>query len=191
MSDTPIADQAAVAHIAGQHAPDPQPGTALAMPQLADIQRIMGTRIIPVVDWANALIEADLYDADTEEDTAFGLVKAIMLAESSEEVFARMDMRTAKEMLGEEPGARSNALEIYGAFPLKSTYEAGASCFAVVHCRDLAEGVQFSFSTGARAVQAAVLAHMVRGWCPFKATLTRRRRQTQKGFYPLNLERAI
>lgn len=191
MSDTPIADQVVAD---GQIVPGPRAapaGTELAPLTPAELQSILGARVIPVREWALALVDAEQFEEDPSEDAAFGVVKAIMLANSSEAVFAAMDMRTGDDLIGKEPGARSNVLEIYGAFPMVSRFEEGASCFSIVRAKDLAEGVEFSFSTGARAVQAAVLAHMVQGWTPFKAVLTRRSRPTQKGFYPLNLDRGI
>lgn len=168
-----------------------QAGTALAIPTEAELDQILGSRQIPMKQWIAALVAEEQFEETDEEDRALGMLRAIMLAESSEAVFAAMNVVSVKDLLGPDPGASSNVFEISGAQPLRSSYDEGPSAFALIHAYDLAEGYPVTLSTGARSVQAAVIAHMIRGWMPFKAKFSRKRRPTEAGYYPLNLERGI
>lgn len=163
----------------------------LAVPTADQILALLGDTVLPVIPWAQALAEQSEFEETDEEDPSLAVVKSIMLADSSDEVFAAMNVLSVKELVGEEPGGRSNVFTIQGATPLKSTYEEGASCFAVIRAFDKAEGVPVTLSCGGRAVQAALLAHIVRGWLPVDVVFTRRRKATRRGFYPLNMERGI
>jgi hypothetical protein len=191
MTDLPIETQAAQAVGMAPNGQAARPGTELAPLTPAELREILGTRVIPIREWVQALNDVAEFQESDQEDKSLSVVKAIMLATTSEEIFAAMDMRTAKELTGDQPGGRSNVLEIFGAWPMKSTFEDGASCFAVISAHDLATDERFTFSCGARAVQTAVMMHMVIGACPFKAVVTKRSRPTEAGFYPLNLERGI
>lgn len=167
------------------------PGTALAIPSRAEMAEILGTRATDFKGWVRALSDLADFVEEDKEDRGLSIVKAILTAETSEAVFAAMNLQSANDLCGTEPGGRSSVLEFTGATPLESKYEQGPSCFAIFYARDLAEGRDLSFSCGARAVQAAVIAHMVRGWMPFKASLVRRSKPTEAGFYPLNLESGV
>lgn len=164
---------------------------ALAIPTEAELDQILGSRQIPVKQWIAALVAEEQFEETDQEDRALGMIRSILLAESSEAVFAAMNVVSVKDLIGPDPGAQSNVFEIHGAQPLKSSYDEGPSAFALIHAYDLAEQVPVTLSTGARSVQAAVIAHMIRGWMPFKARFTRKKRPTEAGYYPLNLERGI
>lgn len=168
-----------------------QPGTDLALPTPGELAEILGSQQLPMRQWVSALVDAERFEETDEEDASLGMVRSILLATSSEEVFAAMNVVSVKDLLGTEPGAQSNVFEIRAAQPLKSTFEEGASAFAIITAFDLAEGQPVTLSTGARAVQSAIVAHMVHGWMPFKAKFTRKRKPTRSGYYPTNLERGI
>lgn len=186
----PIADEAAAA-VDAQRAAQTAPGTAVALPTEAELVQMLGVHTIPVRQWAAALMEQDAYEEDDQEDAGLSIVRAILLASTSEEIFAAMNTLSVKELLGEDPGSRSQVFEIHSASPLKSTYEEGPSCFAVIRAYDLAEKRWVTMSCGARAVQAAILAHMIRGLLPMRAVFVKRRKPTRKGYYPVNLESGI
>lgn len=168
-----------------------QPGTDLALPTPGELAEILGSRQLPMRQWVAALVEAEQFEEGDEEDASLGMVRSILLAASSDEVFAAMNVVSVKDLIGDQPGAQSNVFEIRGAQPLKSTFEEGASAFAIITAFDMAEQLPVTLSTGARSVQAAIIAHQVRGWMPFKARFTRKRKPTRSGYYPLNLERGI
>jgi hypothetical protein len=128
----------------------------------------------------------EMPDSDPEE-MALGMLASIMLAETSGEALAALDLARAKELCGGEPGGRSPVLEINGARALKSEYEEGAACYCIISATRLDTGDKIRFTTGARAVQMVVAKHMYEGWLPFKAALEIRRERTRNGFYPLNL----
>ena len=102
-----------------------------------------------------------------------------------------MQALSVKDLLGDDPGARTSVFEIRGATPLASSFEEGVSCFAIIDAWNLAEKTPVTLSCGARAVQAAILAHIIHGWLPMRAVFTRRRKPTRKGFYPVNLESGV
>lgn len=160
----------------------------LAVPDLAEIQKILGAQAIPYREWAMAIARGEEFPTEAEEDPGFSIVAAILTAKTSAEVFAAMDLKRTEDILDSGPGARTKVMEISGATPLASTYEEGPGAFCVVKARWLDGGEQFTFSIGARAVQAAIMAHMANGWLPFTCILVRRRTQTRAGYYPLNLE---
>jgi len=139
--------------------------------------------------WAEALFDvAEFPDSDPEEDSN-ALLASILLAETSGQALAAMNTRSARDDLcGGEPGGHSPLLVFYGARALRSTFEEGASCYMLADCEIKATGERIKVTTGARAVQAVVLAHMARGWMPFEAVLTIKAQKTRRGFYPLNLE---
>jgi hypothetical protein len=163
-------------------------GAALAIPDAAQIAMLLDAKALPVVQWAGALLQRTEYEEDAGSDPGLDIVAAILGAETSVEVLAATSMRTVNDFIGTEPGAHSPLLRIHGAKPLASTFEEGPSCFAVIDCEIVAGGERFKLTCGARAVQAAILAHVYRGWLPFECILTRRLKPTRKGFYPLNLE---
>jgi hypothetical protein len=138
-------------------------------------------------EWAEALFSVSEFPESDPDDATNAMLAAILMAETSEEVLASMELNRAKEMCGDEPGGHSPLLTIYGARPVKSEYEDGANCYIIVDARYKVDGRSARFTTGARAVQAAILAHVVRGWLPFDAMLEIRRERTRKGYYPLNL----
>lgn len=167
------------------------PGTELAIPDRDQILAVLGTRQVDYTAWAKALITGDPLEEDATDDAGLSIVRAILLAETSGQALAAVNMVTTDELIGTEPGARSNVLEIYSARPLASTYEDGAGSFCVIDARDLAEGRDLTFSCGALAVQTVLLACQMNGWMPLKCRLTRRAKPTRRGYYPLNLEGGI
>lgn len=190
MTDTPIADAAEAAIAEGAIVPAGT-GSQLATVTPQMLPALLGDQVIPMDRWLKALMETEAFEETDEEDASLSIVRAILLATSSEAVFASMNVQSVKELLGNDPGARSNVFEIRSATPMASTYEEGVSCFAVISAVDLAEQQEVTLSCGARAVQAAIAAHMIHGWVPFRAVFTRRRKPTRHGFYPINLESGI
>lgn len=190
-TDTPIADQASKA-TQGRGLSGPATGGGeLAVPTSAELATLLGAHIIPVRQWIAALVDAEQFEESDEEDASLSIVRAILLAETSEQVFGAMNVQSVKELLGDQPGAASNVFEIRGAIPLKSTFAEGPSAFSVIYARDLAETTDVTLSCGGRAVQAAIVAHLIHGWLPMKARFVRRRKPTRSGFYPINLEAGI
>ena len=192
MSQNPI-EQATIAATreAATGAMAAAPGTELEVINPAELPALLGVTTIPIRAWIGALVEAEQFEEADEEDAQLSMVRAILLAETPAQMFASMTVLSVKDLLGDDPGARSNVFEIYGATPLKSTFAEGASCFAIIRARDLAEGVDVTLSCGARSVQAAIVGHMIHGWLPAKAVFTRKRKPTRSGFYPVNLESGI
>lgn len=190
---TQIEHEAAAAAAAREaaNAAAPAPGAELAIPDRAEIAKLLGARVIPVREWIGALTEQERFEETDSEDAALGIVRQILLAESPGQVFSAMQALSVKELLGEDPGARSSVFEIRGATPLASSFEEGVSCFAIIDAINLAEREHVTLSCGARAVQAAILAHMINGWMPMRAVFTRRRKPTRRGFYPVNLESGV
>lgn len=163
------------------------PGT-VAVPDAQTIEQLLEGRTMPVVQWAAALMDRAAYEDTADSNPTLDIVAAILGAETSAEALAATSMRTVEDLIGTEPGAHSPLLRIHGAKPLASTYTEGPSCFAVVDVEIPSSGERFKLTCGGRAVQAAILAHVYRGWLPFDAILTRRLKKTRAGFYPLNLE---
>ena len=161
---------------------------ALAVPDDRQIMALLESRALPVVAWAQALLQNTEFDEAADSNPELDMVAAILAAESSQSALAVTSMRTALDLLGDKPGAHSGLLRIHGATPLRSTFDDGPPCFAVVSVEDVASGEQYKLTIGARSVQAVILAHTVRGWLPFDCILTRRLKATRAGFYPLNLE---
>lgn len=192
MSEQPIEEQARkAAKTAPPAPPAPPPGTALALPDRAEIDKLLGAHVIPVREWVAALVEQEAFEETDAEDAALSIVRAILTADSPEAVFGAMQCISVKDLLGDDPGARSSVYQINGARPLASTFEEGPSCFCVIDAINLAEREHVTLSCGARAVQAAILAHMIHGWLPMRAVFTRRRKPTRRGFYPVNLESGV
>lgn len=161
---------------------------AVAVIDDGTIEQLLEGRQLPVMQWAAALMERADYEEDAAANAGLDIIAAILGAQTSAEALAATTMRSVEELIGPDPGAHSPVLEITGATPLKSTFDDGPSCFAVISCTIVETGEQFKLTCGARAVQAAILAHVYRGWLPFRCILTRRLKPTRKGFYPLNLE---
>lgn len=138
-------------------------------------------------EWAEALFDVrEFPDADPDEQST-ALLASILLAQSSEEALAAMQLDRAKELCGGEPGGHSPLLVIHGARPIKSEYDEGPSCYVIVDYTRKADGKRGRFTTGAKAVQAVILAHVGRGWMPFECILEIRGQKTRRGYYPLNM----
>ena len=165
-----------------------EPGTELALMSTAELEAIVGTRTVPVREWAESLVTDTDFPDDDPDEMALGILAGILLAQSSEEALAVTNLQRAKELCGNMPGGHSPLLEITAAMPFKSTYEQGAPCYAMVSATVVSTGEKFKFTTGARAVQAVIIAHLVHGWMPFRCLITMRATPTQRGYYPLNLE---
>ena len=157
----------------------------------AAVDQLLAPYVISLDDWLRGILTTDEYPEEDPNDATRAMIAQILLAQSSEEALAGFDLDRAKEMCGGEPGGRSNVLEIRGARPIRSEYEQGAACYVIVDAFDLAEQQPVKFTTGARGVQAVILAHMANEWMPFKACLEIRRERTRAGFYPLNLVAGI
>lgn len=166
----------------------PDSGAQLAPVSAGEIEQLLQARALPVLQWAQALLNKSEYEEDADTDPALEIVAAILGGTTSAEILAATNMKTAEDLIGTEPGGHSPLLEITDARPLKSTFTAGPSCFCVIGATIVATGEQFKFTCGARGVQAAILAHVYRDLMPFQAILVRRLKPTRAGFYPLNLE---
>jgi hypothetical protein len=182
---------AAVAARTTQDTPAPPegagPGSAVALPVRAVIDRLLDQHTTSVEEWAISLLtDADMESSDPE-DATLNILAQILTARSSAEVLASLELTRAKDMCGGEPGGHSPLLEIRGVRPMASTFEDGAKCYVIVSAIYVHNGETVSFTTGAKAVQAAILAHVANGWMPFQALLEIRRKPTAAGFYPLNL----
>ncbi len=165
-----------------------RPGTAVAVLTDEELAEILQPHALDLRGWVTALMTDSDFEEDTEVDPAYAMMASILSAETSEEVFAAMDVKKAKEMCGGEPGGHSPRLLITDARPLQSTFQEGPSCFVIVSATYKADGTKVKFTTGARAVQAAIIKHMHAGWMPIDCVMTIRKTPTRAGFYPLNLE---
>jgi hypothetical protein len=171
-----------------QPAPAGQPGTELAVFGPRDLENLLGVQVIDIRSWAESLVHGAEFPESDPDDATDTMLTGILMASSSQEAFAAMQLQRAKEMCGGEPGGRSNAQEVRGVLPFKSTFEQGAPCYIVVSSFDLAESRSIRWTTGAKAVQTVILTHYVRGWWPFRMQLAIRGERTKRGFYPLNAE---
>ena len=187
-AESPLERAAREAVIAAPPAAGAAPGTGLALMSTAELEAIVGTRTVPVREWAESLVTDTEFPDDDPDEMALGILAGILLATSSEEALAVTNLQRAKELCGNIPGGHSPLLEITAAMPFKSTYEQGAPCYAMVSAIVVSTGEKFKFTTGARAVQAVIIAHLVHGWMPFRCLITMRATPTQRGYYPLNLE---
>lgn len=204
MSDTsagydPVADPADGGHTADAYATagpggdtregNATPGTALAVPfTQAELDTMLAPWTVDFRAWLTTLLTGTEFPESDAEESAMGMLAQILTAGDVDEMFAAMQMERAKEMCGGEPGGRSFVMDITGARPLKSTFEEGPGTFAIISAVEVASGRKFQFTTGARAVQAAVAMAMHKGWLPLRCVLVIRSRATARGFYPLNLE---
>lgn len=164
------------------------PGRAVDRVAPGELAALLQGSAMPFLSWASALLTNTEFGEDTGADNSYGIIAAILSAESSEEAMKVADMTPVEELCPKTPGAHSPLLRITGATPLKSTFDEGPPCFCVVHAEIVATGEQITTSIGARAVQAVILKHIHAGWMPFEAVLTRRLKPTRAGFYPMNLE---
>lgn len=143
---------------------------------------------IDLRQWVEALFAVTEFEEADPDTTSMAMLAQILGAQSSEEALSSLELSRAKEMCGDEPGGHSPLLIIHGARPMRSEYEEGANCYVIVDATIKHNGERARFTTGAKAVQAVILAHMANNWMPFEAILTIRREKTRRGFYPLGLE---
>jgi hypothetical protein len=169
---------------AGQGRP---PGQELATFNRADLEQLLAPYTVDLRTWAYALMRNDEFPEQDAEAMTLGILANILMAETSEQALKALDVQRAREMCGNEPGGRSDALEVYSARPLKSDFNEGAACYVIVDAVILKTGERIKFTTGARAVQTVVLKHCLEGWLPFKCALEIRRERTRAGYHPLNM----
>jgi hypothetical protein len=174
---------------AGQQAA--QPGTQLATFTRADLEVLLAPYTVDLKTWAYALMRNDEFPEQDAEAMTLGILANILMAETSEAALKALDVQRAREMCGNEPGGRSDVLEVYGARPLKSDFSEGAACYVIVDALHLKTGERLKFTTGARAVQTVVLKHCLEGWLPFRCALEIRRERTRAGYHPLNMVAGI
>jgi hypothetical protein len=165
-----------------------RPAAQLAVPLSSRIEALLQPYTISLDEWAEALFDVREFPDQDPDESTMGMLAQILTAGSSEEILASMELNRAREMCGDEPGGHSPLLTIHGARPMRSEYEDGPSCYVIVDAIRKADGKGARFTTGSRAIQAAILAHAARGWLPFDAILTIRAQKTRRGFYPMNLE---
>lgn len=163
-------------------------GRGALTPFAQSIEQLLQPYTISLSEWAEALFGAREFAEVDPDETSLAMLAQILTATSSEEALASMELDRAKAMCGDEPGGHSPVLTIFGARPMRSEYEEGPNCYVIVDAVRKADGKPARFTTGARAVQAAILAHVANGWVPFDAILSIRSQRTRRGFYPLNLE---
>src|SRR5215469_7054581 len=164
-----------------------RPGTAVALRFDEEIERILTPYTITAIEWARLLFKVTEFPEQDPDDITNSMLASILMADSSEEVLSALSLDRAKELAGDEPGGHSPLLVIHGARPMKSDYDEGPPCYCIVDATVKATGKRIRFTTGAKAVQAAILAHVGHGWMPFEAILEIRRERTRRGYYPLNL----
>jgi hypothetical protein len=166
-----------------------RPGGALAIPGVDPdvVEALLAPHTLNLEQWLRGILSDDEYPDSDPDEMALGMLASILTARSSEEALTSLQLERARDLCGGQPGGRSPVLEIRTARPMKSSYEDGAACYVIVDAFALADGEPVRFTTGARAVQAVLLAHIANGWMPFKACLEIRSQATQRGFYPLNL----
>lgn len=153
-----------------------------------ELEALLAPATMDYSTWLRSLLTDDRLEESDPDEAGIGILASILLAESSEQVLAAMDLKRAKALCGGEPGGHSPLLEITGARGMVSSFEEGAPAYAIVQAIVVETGERIQFTTGARAVQAAILKHIGEGWMPFRAILTIRRMPTRRGYYPLNLE---
>jgi len=157
----------------------------------AEVDALIAPFSIDLGTWIKALMSAEEFPEQDPESIALGMLAQVLLAETSEEALASMELDRAKLLCGDTPGGRSPALLITGARPMRSDYEEGATCYAIISAVKIAEGEKIQFTTGSKAVQTVIAKHLWEGWMPFKAALEIRRERTKRGYYPLNLVAGI
>lgn len=192
---TPIGDAAAEA-ISGQLATVGDDGaivpTYVYKPADTPMTRIIGDLLEPFTinldEWARALFDAGEFTEADPDEMSLAMLAQILSAQTSEEALSSLEMDRAKKLAGDEPGGHSPLLIIRSARPMKSSFEEGARCYVIVDAVRVVDNMPVRFTTGAKTVQAVILAHMANGWMPFRAVLTIRRTATRRGFYPLGLE---
>lgn len=187
MSDTPIGDQ-----VGASSSPfvTPHPAAQVATIErfsVAELDELLTPHTVSPVQWIRYLMATEEPPESDPDEMALGMMAQILLASTSEEALAALDLQRAKTMCGGEPGGRSPVLEIRGARALKSDYEDGAAVYCIVQAVQLDTGERIQFTTGARAVQMVIAKHLYEGWIPFRGALEIRREKTRRGFYPLNL----
>lgn len=173
--------------LTGEIVPRYKPGE-LTQPIAELLGELLQPYTIDLREWAQALFSVTEFAESDPDETSFAMLASILGAQSSEEALMSMELNRAKELCGGEPGGHSPLLIIRGARPMKSEYEEGANCYVIVDATEKHNGKPCRFTTGAKGVQAVILAHMVNGWMPFEGILTIRREKTKRGFYPLGLE---
>lgn len=185
MTDTPIGDAALGAT---GTALAPRPGGQVATFDRAALEQLLAPYTIGPLEWVRMLLTDAEFPEEATDEIGIGLLAAILSADSSEDALTALDLKRAKKLAGDEPGGHSPLLVITGARAVKSTFDEGASCYAIVDAVIKHSGEKIRFTTGARAVQAAIVKHVAEGWMPFEALLSIRAQPTAKGFHPLNLE---
>lgn len=191
MQETPIGDQAQEALQGQPYAPGGATVALRNQAATAALETVLAPYTLNLEEWLRGIASADDFPDSDPDAASMGILAQILLAETSAEVLASLNLERAKELCGDTPGGRSPVLEIRGARAMKSTYEEGAACYVIVTAFRLDIGEQIRFTTGARAVQAAIWKHCYMDWMPFRAALEIRRERTQRGFYPLNLVAGI
>ncbi len=164
------------------------PGTELATITPAQIEALIAPHAMRYVDVAAALLNNARYEEEPDAGGASSIVASILTATSSDAALKAAQMDNAESLIGTDPGTRSDRMIIRKGLALESAFDEGVPCFMVISAVWKATGEPFQFTSGARAVQATVLKHTFEGWLPFECVLTRRRKATRKGFFPLNLE---
>ena len=175
---TPIADAAAVAVRAGSHE---------LSPFQAQLDELLRPHTLDLVAWAQALFQERDFPEQDPDEASKAMLASILLAGSSEEALASMELDRAKELCGDEPGGKSGMLRIHSARPIRSDFEDGPACYVIVDATQLGNGAPVRFTTGAAQVQAVILWHVGHGKMPFDGMLSIRRERTRQGYYPLNL----
>lgn len=171
----------------GQLVPAGQANTEVAIRFREEIERLLQPYTMTATEWAFVLFEQREFPEQDPDEMTNAMLAQILMSGSSEEALSAMNLDRAKHLCGDEPGGHSPLLLIHGARPMKSEYEEGAPCYCIVDATILATGERIRFTTGARAVQACILAHIGNGWLPFRGMLEIRSQKTRRGFYPLNL----
>jgi hypothetical protein len=154
----------------------------------AELEMLLAPATLDYTSWLRSLLNDERLEEVDADEVGIGILASILLAETSEQALAALDLKRAKALCGGEPGGHSPLLVITGARGMVSSYEEGAPAYAIVSAIVKSTGERIQFTTGARAVQAVILKHIGEGWMPFEGVLTIRRHPTRRGYYPINLE---
>lgn len=167
------------------------PAATIALAERIDLDQVLALlrpKAIDLTKWLIALASDTDFEAQDAPDASLNIMTQILLAESPAAALSATAMENAQSLGVIQPGDCSPLLEIREAIPLPSSYEEGASTFAVVRAINTETGSPVTFSCGSKAAQMVLIKFIGEGWMPFRAVLSMRRKPTKNGFYPLNLQ---
>lgn len=155
---------------------DPAPGEP--------IRATAGDVAVQADDSLLATIEAMGVDLDIDPgDMAEQITKRLLTAESLDDLLSPQEAEKADDWIGK-------AIEVHGGRWMRSDYDEGAPVYLLIDAVDVESGERVLITCGARNVMAQVMRMHQQGWLPAKVKITRARRASKAGFFPLWLEPA-